>query len=120
MSMLKGKEIVLGVAGGIAAYKAAEFVRLLAKQEARVHLGMPSKAPVLFIPSMNVNMWENKALQKNIRILAERGYYFVEPGEGELACHWYGKGRLPELDEVVEKIKDLFTPKDLKGECILV
>ena len=44
----------------------------------------------------------------------------MEPGEGELACHWYGKGRLPELDEVVEKIKDLFTPKDLKGECILV
>ncbi|OGP74257.1 MAG: phosphopantothenoylcysteine decarboxylase [Deltaproteobacteria bacterium RBG_16_49_23] len=191
--MLKGKEIVLGVAGGIAAYKAAEFVRLLAKQEARVHvvmtrngqefitpltlqtlsgnpvvtdpfalleetqighialadlaelivilpataniigkiangiaddflstLVMASKAPVLFIPSMNVNMWENKALQKNIRILAERGYYFVEPGEGELACHWYGKGRLAELSEVLEKMEDILSPKDLKGKRILV
>ena len=27
--MLKGKKVVLGVTGGIAAYKAAEFVRLL-------------------------------------------------------------------------------------------
>jgi len=81
---------------------------------------MASKAPVLIVPSMNVNMWENKALQKNIETLLDRGYYLIDPGEGELACHWYGKGRLPELGDVMEKIKDLFTPKDLKGECILV
>ena len=191
--MLKGKEIVLGVTGGIAAYKAAEFVRLLAKAEANVHvvmtrsaqefvtpltfqtlsgnpvvtnlfalledgkighialadlaelivilpataniigkiangiaddflstMVMASKAPVLFVPSMNVNMWENRALQRNVQTLLERGYYFVEPGEGELACHWYGKGRLAELDEVVERIEDLLSPKDLKGERILI
>jgi phosphopantothenoylcysteine decarboxylase/phosphopantothenate--cysteine ligase len=191
--MLKGKEIVLGVTGGIAAYKAAEFVRLLVKEEVSIHvvmtrnaqefvtpltfqtlsgnpvvadtfaliegerighvaladhaelivilpataniigkiangiaddflstMVMASRAPVLFVPSMNVNMWENKALQKNIQTLLERGYHFMEPGEGELACHWYGKGRLPDLGDVVEKIKDLFTPKDLMGECILV
>jgi phosphopantothenoylcysteine decarboxylase/phosphopantothenate--cysteine ligase len=81
---------------------------------------MASRAPTLFVPSMNVNMWENKALQKNIRTLLERGCHFMEPGEGELACHWYGKGRLAELSDVVEKIKDLFTPQDLKDECILI
>ncbi len=191
--MLNGKEIVLGVTGGIAAYKAAEFVRLLIKEGARVHvvmtknaqqfitpltfqtlsgnpvvtdpftlleemkighvaladlaelivilpataniigkiangiaddflstMVMASKAPVLFVPSMNVNMWDNKALQQNIQTLKERGYHFVEPGEGELACHWYGKGRLAELNEVIEKIKEIFSPKDLKGEKILV
>ena len=191
--MLKGKQIVLGVTGGIAAYKAAEFVRLLVKEEACVHVVMTrnaqefitpltfqtlsgnpvvtdpfaliegekighialadlaelivilpataniigkiangiaddflstmimaSKAPVLFAPSMNVNMWENKALQKNIETLIGRGYHFMEPGEGELACHWYGKGRLPELSDVIEKMKELFVPKDLKGEYILV
>ena len=191
--MLKGKEIVLGVTGGIAAYKAAEFVRLLAKAEANVHvvmtrsaqefvtpltfqtlsgnpvvtnlfalledekighialadlaelivilpttaniigkiangiaddflstMVMASKAPVLFVPSMNVNMWENRALQRNVQTLLERGYYFVEPGEGELACRWYGKGRLAELDEVVERIEDLLSQKDLKGERILI
>ncbi len=191
--MLKGKRIVLGVTGGIAAYKAAEFVRLLVKEGAEVHvvmtenaqkfmapltfqtlsgnpvvtdpfalledaqighialadlaelvvilpataniigkiangiaddflstMVMATKAPVLFVPSMNVNMWENKALQKNIQTLTGMGYYLMDPGEGELACHWYGKGRLPELNEVVEKIEDLFSPKDLKGEKILI
>lgn len=191
--MLKGKEIVLGVTGGIAAYKAAELVRLLVKEEANVYvvmtrnaqefmtpltfqtlsgnpvitdlftlveeqkighialadlaeliiilpataniigkiangiaddflstMVMASKAPVLFAPSMNVNMWENKALQKNIQTLVERGYHFIEPGEGELACRWYGKGRLAELNEVVERIEDLLSQKDLKGEKILI
>ena len=191
--MLKGKRVVLGVTGGIAAYKAAEFVRLLVKEEADVHvvmtqnaqkfvtpltfqtlsgnsvatdpfvlledarighialadlaelvvilpataniigkiangmaddflstLVMATKAPVLIVPSMNVNMWENPALQKNIQTLLERGCHLMEPGEGELACHWYGKGRLPELIEVVEKMEDLLTPKDLKGERVLI
>jgi phosphopantothenoylcysteine decarboxylase / phosphopantothenate---cysteine ligase len=191
--MLKGRKVVLGVTGGIAAYKAAEFVRLLVKEEADVHvvmtqnaqkfvtpltfqtlsgnsvsidpfalledarighialadlaemvvilpataniigkiangmaddflstLVMATKAPVLIVPSMNVNMWENPALQKNIQTLLERGCHLMEPGEGELACHWYGKGRLPELSEVVEKMKDILTPKDLKGERILI
>jgi phosphopantothenoylcysteine decarboxylase/phosphopantothenate--cysteine ligase len=44
----------------------------------------------------------------------------MDPGEGELACHWYGKGRLPELTEVVEKMEDLLSPKDLRGEKILI
>jgi phosphopantothenoylcysteine decarboxylase/phosphopantothenate--cysteine ligase len=191
--MLKGKEIVLGVTGGIAAYKAAEFVRLLVNVEANVHvvmtrnaqefvnpltfqtlsgnpvttdlfslvegekighialadlaqlivilpttaniigkiangiaddflstMVMASKAPVLFVPSMNVNMWESKTLQKNVQTLIERGYHFIEPGEGELACHWFGKGRLAELNEVMEKIEDLFSSKELKGERILI
>ncbi len=191
--MLKDKEIVLGVTGGIAAYKAAEFVRLLVREEAHIHvvmtrnaqqfitpltfqtlsgnpvttdlfslieeekighivladlaqlivilpataniigkiangiaddflstMVMASRASVLFVPSMNVNMWESRALQKNIQTLTERGYHFMEPGEGELACGWYGRGRLAELSEVMEKAKDIFTPKDLKGERILV
>jgi phosphopantothenoylcysteine decarboxylase/phosphopantothenate--cysteine ligase len=81
---------------------------------------MATKAPVLFVPSMNVNMWENKALQKNIQTLLEMGYPLLEPGEGELACHWYGKGRLPELNEVVEKMEDILSTKDLKGEQVLI
>ena len=38
MSVLKGRRIVLGVSGGIAAYKAAELVRLLVKAGADVHV----------------------------------------------------------------------------------
>jgi phosphopantothenoylcysteine decarboxylase/phosphopantothenate--cysteine ligase len=37
---LQGKRIVLGVTGGIAAYKAAELVRLLGKQGADVQVAM--------------------------------------------------------------------------------
>ena len=37
---LAGKRIVLGVTGGIAAYKSAELVRLLVKQGAEVHVAM--------------------------------------------------------------------------------
>ncbi len=38
MSVLKGRRIVLGVSGGIAAYKAAELVRLLVKAGVDVHV----------------------------------------------------------------------------------
>ena len=38
--MLKGKQIVVGVCGGIAAYKAAELVRLLVRREAQVRVAM--------------------------------------------------------------------------------
>ena len=41
---LKGKRIVLGVTGGIAAYKAAELVRLLGKQGADVQVAMTAGA----------------------------------------------------------------------------
>src|SRR3982751_4093141 len=38
--MLKGKKILLGVSGSIAAYKAALLIRLLVKQEAEVKVIM--------------------------------------------------------------------------------
>ncbi len=38
MNILRGRKIVLGVSGGIAAYKAAELVRLLGKAGADVHV----------------------------------------------------------------------------------
>ena len=41
---LQGKRIVLGVTGGIAAYKAAELVRLLGKQGAEVQVAMTAAA----------------------------------------------------------------------------
>ncbi|MDQ8024054.1 MAG: bifunctional phosphopantothenoylcysteine decarboxylase/phosphopantothenate--cysteine ligase CoaBC [Moraxellaceae bacterium] len=40
MTELTGKKIVVGVTGGVAAYKAAELVRLLVKAGAEVHVAM--------------------------------------------------------------------------------
>jgi phosphopantothenoylcysteine decarboxylase/phosphopantothenate--cysteine ligase len=47
---LAGKRIVLGVTGGIAAYKAAELVRLLIKEGASVHVVMSEAATHFVTP----------------------------------------------------------------------
>ena len=50
MSMLKNKKIVLGVTGGIAAYKAAELTRALIKEGARVKVIMTKSATEFITP----------------------------------------------------------------------
>lgn len=47
---LQGKRIVLGVTGGIAAYKAAELVRLMVKQGASVQVAMTAAATHFVTP----------------------------------------------------------------------
>lgn len=191
--MLKGRKIVLGVTGGIAAYKVAELVRELVKAGAEVHvvmtrnaqafitpltfqtlsgnpvttelfnliaeseighialadraevlviapataniigkiaagvaddmlttIVMATQAPVLLAPAMNVHMWKNPICQENIQRLRSRGYHFIDPEAGELACGYEGKGRLAEIPAIVEEICVLLSPKDFSGEKILV
>ncbi len=77
---------------------------------------MATAVPVLFVPSMNTKMWESKIVQANIEKLKENGYEFMEPASGDLACGWQGKGRLPTLEDIVEKMEDIFTEKDLVDE----
>lgn len=48
--MLKGKCVILGVTGGIAAYKAAELLRLLVKADAEVHVVMTRSAQEFVTP----------------------------------------------------------------------
>lgn len=48
--MLKGKHIVLGITGGIAAYKTASLVRLLVKQGAEVQVVMTPSAKEFITP----------------------------------------------------------------------
>ncbi len=50
MSFLHGKNIVLGISGGIAAYKSAELVRLLKKQGANVRICMTESAQAFITP----------------------------------------------------------------------
>lgn len=191
--MLRNKEIVVGITGGIAAYKTAELIREFTKRGANVHVVMTKNAmefvtpltfqtlsgnpvvhnlfelftgskighialsdiadqvvivpataniigkiangiaddflttmimaitvPVLFVPSMNTKMWESVAVQGNIQRLKDNGFQFMEPGSGDLACGTSGKGRLPSIDEIIEKMEDIFTEKDLTNEHILV
>jgi len=82
---------------------------------------MATKAPVLFAPAMNYNMYENKIVQSNIFRLKELGYLFLEPDTGQMACGTSGKGRLPEPAVIAESVKNiLISNKDLSGAKILI
>jgi len=177
---MKGKTVVFGITGGIAAYKSCEIVRLLVKAGAEVHTILTpaaqhfvtpltlqtlsrnpvhtdmfqimeemdkghisladgadvvliapatadviakaahgicddllttvlcaTKATVAFAPSMNVHMWENPITQENVKKLQNLGWHLIEPDEGELACGYEGKGRLPDPGEIVKFVEGI-------------
>ena len=189
--MLSGKRIILGVTGGIAAYKAAFLLRALQKEGAEVrvtmtpaatrfvgtdtfsslsrsevavevfpksgdvaenwtrhiHWGewadlfviapctantlgkiangladnmltstvMAARCPILICPTMDGEMYRSKAVQENLGKMEEYGYHLLEPEEGYLASGQEGKGRLPDTDSILEKIKSILSKKKDEG-----
>ncbi len=81
---------------------------------------MATKAPVLFVPAMNVNMWENPIYRANEERLKAFGYRFMEPVSGLLACGWEGKGKLPDPEAIFAETLTLLRPQDMEGETVLV
>jgi phosphopantothenoylcysteine decarboxylase/phosphopantothenate--cysteine ligase len=81
---------------------------------------MATKAPVLVVPAMNTNMYENPLYQRNEQRLREVGYHLLEPVCGELACGWIGQGKMPDPHDIVCAAEDILTCKDLVGCRILV
>jgi phosphopantothenoylcysteine decarboxylase/phosphopantothenate--cysteine ligase len=84
---------------------------------------LATTAPVWIAPAMNVHMYDNKAVQRNIMTLYNDGYRFIEPSAGYLACGYIGRGRLEEPEKIVELVKEHFTPKKeqlLVGEKIVI
>ncbi|MEK8131947.1 bifunctional phosphopantothenoylcysteine decarboxylase/phosphopantothenate--cysteine ligase CoaBC [Paenibacillus filicis] len=78
-------------------------------------------APILIAPAMNVHMYENPAVERNMQTLADRGIRFIEPGTGQLACGYVGKGRLAEPEEIVQAVERHFAEQGrLKGKRLLV
>lgn len=190
---LKGKRLLLGITGGVAAYKAAALARLLVRSGADVRVAMTEAAtrfvtpvtlqaltgqtvwtdlwdarvpdnmghielsrdrdlivvapasgnflgklaagladdllstlclarrcPLLVAPAMNVEMWENPALQRNLHTLRGDGVHFAGPAAGDQACGEVGMGRMLEPEEIVEEIEAFFQPKVLAGKRVLV
>lgn len=70
-------------------------------------VALACRKPVLLAPAMNTMMWESPALQANLRILQERGTYFVGPADGRLACGPGGVGRMVEVPEILEAIRKI-------------
>lgn len=192
--MLKGKHILLGITGGIAAYKIPELIRLLRKQGAEVrvtatahalefvtpltlqtlsdnkvytdmfalhnehsteHIALPHWAdlmiiapctanvlgklangiaddaltttflatskPVLIAPAMNNNMYHHPAVQHNLQTLGSwQHIHIADSAEGELACGTQGKGRMQEVDVILEMADNILEEKTLKGKRILI
>ena len=191
--ILKDKNIILGVSGGIAAYKSVELLRLLKKEEAHVRVIMTANAgwfvgpltfkalsghpvctglfeenedasirhidwageadaviiapataniigklangiaddalstlllavtsPLIVCPSMNTHMYLSKPVQRNLEVLKADGCHILDPAAGDLACGTTGPGRLPEPEEILDRLKAFLTPKDLAGKRVLV
>ncbi len=77
--------------------------------------------PKLLVPAMNTNMYENPATQENLSVLRQRGYIVMEPLSGHLACGAVGKGKMPEPDDIYDRIEAILAcKKDLRGLRILV
>lgn len=190
---LTGRKIVLGVTGGIGAYKAAELARSFIKEGAQVSVVMTQSAtrfitpltletlsqnpvgldmfsltderaighierarwadifvvapatanflakaangiaddllstislamtcPVVLAPAMNTRMWNHSAVQENLATLISRNVRVVQPGEGELACGEEGAGRLADLSQIVDAVRDSLSRQDLQGIRVLV
>ncbi len=191
---LAGKHIVLGVTGGIAAYKSAVLTRLLVKAGAEVQVVMtPSarefitpltlatlsgkgvitefftantgewhshvslglwadamvvapatastiakmangvadnmlvtsylscRAQVFVAPAMDLDMMAHPTTVSNIARLKSFGNIIIEPGEGELASHLTGKGRMAEPEEITDALRAYFaTGGPLQGKEVLI
>ena len=63
--------------------------------------------PVLAVPAMNVRMWHHAATQRNLAQLRADGIRIMEPDDGAMACGEFGKGRLPEPEEIAAEIERL-------------
>lgn len=70
-------------------------------------------APILFVPAMNVHMYENKIVQNNMEKLKSFGYHFLEPESGLLACGDVGKGKLPGTKTIIDEIKKFIDLGDM-------
>jgi phosphopantothenoylcysteine decarboxylase/phosphopantothenate--cysteine ligase len=183
--MLKGRNILLGVSGGIAAYKAVDLASSLTAAGARVntvmtaaacelvgpksfeavtnsevftdlwampeeyqigHIALVDQADIVVVvpatanilgkiangicddllstilcaatnliksgrallaPAMNNNMWDNPAVQRNIKIVMQMGYKLIGPVKGRLACGTEGIGRMAEPQDIIKAIEKM-------------
>jgi len=77
--------------------------------------------PTLFVPAMNFRMWQNPATMDAVEKLQKRGRKVMYPETGTLASLHEGEGRLPEINKIMNSIRNLFTNElPLIGKKVLV
>ena len=84
-------------------------------------VALATKNQIVIAPAMNTNMYENPATIENIEKLKKRGVKFIEPDNGMLACKDVGKGKLADVDTIVDII-DFYLNKtnELENKNILI
>ena len=91
---------------------------------------MATDKRVLYVPAMNVRMWEAASTQRNVQTLLEDGAYFIGPDEGDMACGEFGPGRMSEPPAIADHIMGLLqgdttldglrAPRPLSGKHVLI
>jgi len=73
------------------------------------------------VPAMDGGMWDHAAVGANVATLRGRGVTVLEPDTGALASGLRGKGRFPEIEDIVEALqRALIVNRDLAGERLIV
>ena len=78
---------------------------------------LASTAPVVVVPAMHTEMWQNQATIENIETLRSRGIRVMEPASGRLTGDDSGPGRLPEVEDIIQF---LFASSLLSGKSVTV
>ncbi|MGI5336808.1 bifunctional phosphopantothenoylcysteine decarboxylase/phosphopantothenate--cysteine ligase CoaBC [Streptomyces sp. CA-181903] len=85
---------------------------------------LTARCPVVFVPAMHTEMWENQATQENVATLRRRGAVVVEPAVGRLTGVDTGKGRFPEPAEIFEVCRRVLARgtggRDLAGRHVVI
>ena len=189
---LHGRHILLGVTGGIAAYKSVELVRLLKKAGADVQVlmtqdasrfitpltlgtvsghpvltdifpeaedgswtrhislshwadvfviapataqtlakmaggfcdniltatALAARCPLLVCPAMDEDMLVHPATQRNMEVLRACGHVLMPPTYGPLASGLVGQGRLPEPEEIMQRILEMIAADKEGGDPV--
>ncbi|WP_321792446.1 bifunctional phosphopantothenoylcysteine decarboxylase/phosphopantothenate--cysteine ligase CoaBC [Caballeronia sp. J97] len=76
--------------------------------------------PLLVVPAMNRQMWQNPATQRNVGQLRADGVEVLGPDSGSQACGEVGDGRMIEPEAAFEAICAFFQPKILRGQRVLI
>lgn len=77
--------------------------------------------PILIVPAMHPQMWNDPATQSNVATLRSRGFSVMEPAIGRLTGSDIGQGRFPETNEIITKFEEVTeTEKDYLGKRVLI
>jgi len=78
------------------------------------------ECPLIVVPAMNKQMWDNPATQRNVAKLSKDRIQVLGPTSGSQACGENGMGRMLEASEILEGIISFFQPKSLVGKTVVI